>query len=195
VQLPIDPRVARVASAYGWRTLRGQQQWHSGIDFQAPEGSPVYAAADGSIVKVYEPGELNNYGRTIVLQHSTSPPLLTLYAHLQTATGAPPGAQVRAGDQIGTVGRTKGTRADPSLMFSSSAAHLHWEALEKWPAKPDQHRYDPIAALGLVLPTATSPAPRAAATAATGGAILLAALLWAYSRKDRRRPSDHLIGV
>lgn len=194
MQLPIDPSLAKVASAYGWRTLAGRPDYHTGIDFAAPEGSPVYAAQAGSIVRVYEPGELNAYGRTIVIQHSTTPPLFTLYAHLQTATSAAAGTAIAAGQQIGTVGRTAGTRADPTRLFQQSGSHLHFEALAKWPAKPDEDRYDPVAALGLVLPTGSRPSATQAAAGA-GAGLLLAFMLWAYNRKDRRRPSDHLIGV
>jgi len=183
VQLPIDPSVARIVSGYGWRKLAGRDDYHSGLDFGAHEGTPVYAAADGEIVRVYEPGELNAYGRTVVIHHSDDPPLLTLYAHLQTATTAAPGTTIAAGQQIGTVGRTAGTRADPGRKFAAGGAHLHFETLSRWPAKPDEHRYDPIAALGLVVPTTSRPAARAAAGA---GGLLLAGLLWMYIKNQRR---------
>lgn len=185
MRLPIDPSVARIVSGYGWRNLKGAQDYHSGLDFGAREGTPVYAAGDGEILRVYEPGELNAYGRTIVIHHSDDPPLMTLYAHLQTATTAAPGTAIRAGQQIGTVGRTAGTRADPARMFGQSGAHLHFEALSRWPAKPDRDRYDPIAALGLVIPTGSRSSAAQAATGA-GAGLLLALLLWRYVKEQRR---------
>jgi murein DD-endopeptidase MepM/ murein hydrolase activator NlpD len=192
VQLPIDPSVARIVSGYGWRTLKGRDDYHTGLDFGAPEGTPIRAAADGTIVKVYEPGDLNAYGRTIVIHHSDDPSLLTLYAHLQTAIDAQPGTAITAGQQIGTVGRTAGTRSDPGRMFAEGGAHLHFEALARWPAKPDQYRYDPIAALGLVVPTASRPAARPATGAGAG--LLLAFGLWWYF-KDQRRSAHKPIAV
>lgn len=193
MQLPIDPRQAKIASGYGWRRLDGRADYHTGVDFAARPGTPVLAAGDGTLVRVYEPGELRNYGRTIVIRHTHTPPLLTLYAHLQSAIDATPGTTIMQGEVIGTVGRTAGTREDPSREFATSGAHLHFETLAQWPAKPDEHRYDPFTALGVLVPTDNRPGFPAVAPAAAGGLLAVGLLYWYL--KDRRRTRSNEFGA
>lgn len=98
-------------------------------------------------------GRMNMYGETVVLQHG--PNLFALYAHLQRRD-VQKGDQVTAGTQLGTVGRTAGTREDPSRVFTRSGAHLHFEFLDRWPpAGRDLNRLDPgpiFAQLGVIVP-------------------------------------------
>lgn len=88
--------------------------FHDGIDIAAPLGSPVLAAADGRVVFV---GHLPDGAMVVLLAHDGG--VFTLYAHLDD-THAPPraklGADVQAGDHIGTVGLT-GITTGPHLHF------------------------------------------------------------------------------
>ena len=85
---------------------------NTGIDWAAPEGTPVVAAFSGSIATAADSGTLGN-----LVQITHDGGRATTYAHLQTfAAGIAPGKQVRAGDLIGYVGTT-GTTAGPTLHF------------------------------------------------------------------------------
>ena len=86
---------------------------HKGVDFAAPMGTPVRAAADG---KVHFAGRQNGYGNVVILQHAGANS--TVYAHLSRfAAGTRPGARVAQGTVIGYVGQT-GWATGP---------HLHYE--------------------------------------------------------------------
>ncbi|WP_444847522.1 peptidoglycan DD-metalloendopeptidase family protein [Duganella caerulea] len=86
---------------------------HKGIDIAAPSGTPVHAVADGVVVSAGQLTEnASRYGKTVILQHGAQ---RTLYAHL-TSMNVKPGAIVKAGQQIGTVGET-GFATGPHLHF------------------------------------------------------------------------------
>jgi murein DD-endopeptidase MepM/ murein hydrolase activator NlpD len=85
--------------------------YHSGTDFRAPRGTPVHAAAAGTVV-LAEPLAL--WGNGIVIDHGWG--VLTGYGHL-SEIGVQPGQTVAQGDVIGKVGNTG----------LSTGAHLHWE--------------------------------------------------------------------
>lgn len=101
-------------------TANGTREPHHGVEFLNPSGTPVYAAADGTVmfaglddVAVYAPWG-NFYGNLVVLQHESG--LSTVYAHLSRVDVAV-GQQVRAGDQLGEVGMTG----------VAIGSHLHFE--------------------------------------------------------------------
>ena len=86
---------------------------HSGIDYAAPTGTRVKAAADGTVVVA---GWQGGYGNVIILQHQGQ--YSTVYGHLSTfAKGLRQGQHVSQGDIIGHVGAT-GMATGP---------HLHYE--------------------------------------------------------------------
>jgi murein DD-endopeptidase MepM/ murein hydrolase activator NlpD len=85
--------------------------YHSGVDFRAPTGTPVYASAAG-IVALADPTAL--WGNAIVIDHGWG--LLTGYGHLSTIE-VQIGQQVQQGELIGKVGNTG----------LSTGSHLHWE--------------------------------------------------------------------
>lgn len=89
---------------------------HSGIDIEAPKGTPVLAAADGT-VRVSEYNHGGGYGYYVIIDHEDG--FSTLYAHLemQDTPLVGPGQEVEAGEQIGTVGVTG----------YSTGPHLHFE--------------------------------------------------------------------
>jgi murein DD-endopeptidase MepM/ murein hydrolase activator NlpD len=88
-------------------------QSHDGVDLAAPIGTPVHAAAQGTIRFV---GRQTGYGKMIVLDNP--PPYSTVYAHLSRfAKGIKNGATVARGQVIGYVGET-GWATGP---------HLHYE--------------------------------------------------------------------
>ncbi|WP_049778618.1 M23 family metallopeptidase [Accumulibacter sp.] len=91
------------------------QTWraHKGVDYAAPTGTRVLAVADG----IVEAADFRNgYGKLIVLRHQGA--YSTACGHLDDfAPGIRPGARIRQGDTIGTVGQTG----------LASGPHLHYE--------------------------------------------------------------------
>lgn len=84
---------------------------HEGMDWMMPEGTPIYAAAAGTVETVaYSPSEYGNY---VVIRHEDGSQ--TLYAHFQQAT-VQVGDEVTPSDQIGLSGNT-GNSTGPHLHF------------------------------------------------------------------------------
>lgn len=99
-----------LTSNFGYRW--GRQ--HEGIDVGAAEGTPIWAAEDGTVVLQQSEYESGGYGNYTCLEHSAG--LTTCYAH-QSAFNVSAGQQVSQGDVIGLVGNTG----------NSFGAHLHFE--------------------------------------------------------------------
>jgi lipoprotein NlpD len=94
---------------YGRFGVRSGQR-HDGIDIAAPEGTPVRAAADGTVIYA---GEQAGYGALVIVKHEDG--LVTLYAH-NSAVLVKDGARVRKGDPVARVGQT-GRTTGPHLHF------------------------------------------------------------------------------
>lgn len=105
----------KIASKFGMRKdpINKTKKMHNGLDYSAPAGTPVYAAADGFISFADNNGK---HGNQIVIKHSMG--YKTKYAHLQKIK-VKANTKVKAGDIIGTVGNTG----------LSTGPHLHFEVL------------------------------------------------------------------
>jgi murein DD-endopeptidase MepM/ murein hydrolase activator NlpD len=89
---------------------------HRGIDISGPLGTPILAVAEG--VVVIRSTDKGGYGRQVVIDHGNG--FFTQYGHLEENDVPPaPGTRVRAGDIIGTLGRSGNTprKGDPHLHF------------------------------------------------------------------------------
>jgi murein DD-endopeptidase MepM/ murein hydrolase activator NlpD len=107
---------------------RSDDRTHEAIDIPAASGTPVLAAADGRIVKLFQ-GEP---GGTTIYQSSTDEKLIFYYAHLQAyAAGLAEGTMVRQGEVIGYVGDSGNAGAgNYHLHFSIAIANdpgRYWE--------------------------------------------------------------------
>lgn len=172
------PTAGKVSSPFGWRMLGATPDKHSGIDFSARVGTPVYAADAGTVVNVWPNGAMSKYGMAIVVKHDTSNPApYSLYAHLSAANVAK-GQHVSKGQRIASTGITAASTADANRVVPP---HLHFELLSKWPPSgTDQDRVDPTAFLGM--------APSPATTGIGLGAVAaLLGVLWYLRRKGKRR--------
>ncbi|MGF1662337.1 MAG: M23 family metallopeptidase [Kineosporiaceae bacterium] len=135
------PSTGPVTSGFGYRThpVTGERRLHRGIDFGAPCGDPVRAAAAGVVVRA---GPAAGYGYVVLVDHGRDEfgrTVVTAYAHM-FADGilVRVGDPVAAGQQIAEVG-TSGT---------STGCHLHVEV------RQDGTAVDPapyLAARGVVV--------------------------------------------
>ena len=107
------PVTGRASSGYGLRhdPIKGETINHPGFDLAAPTGTPVAAAAGGTIVHA---GPAGTYGNLVTVRHDNG--FETRYAHLSAVTVAN-GDRVEAGQQVGKVGSTG----------YSTGPHLHFE--------------------------------------------------------------------
>lgn len=111
---PVPEKYLRtMASGYGTRRdpIYGTMKFHTGMDFSAPVGTPVYATADGT---VKTSSWQSAYGNMVEIDHGFG--YATRYAHLSKLI-ARPGQTVHRGDMIGLVGNTG----------KSTGPHLHYE--------------------------------------------------------------------
>lgn len=113
--LPSGMPVAQgyMASGYGARTdpLDGHSGVHLGIDFAAPEGTPVNSVAAGVVTFT---GARSGYGNVVEVDHGNG--YMTRYAH-NSVVVAHVGDRVRAGESIAKVGSTG----------RSTGPHCHFE--------------------------------------------------------------------
>ncbi|MAG20644.1 MAG: M23 family metallopeptidase [Candidatus Marinimicrobia bacterium] len=100
-------------SGFGYRNdpFSSEKRFHHGLDISAPNGTPVYSAADGKVVYASYKG---TYGQSIKINHGHG--YQSFYAHLMKML-VKPGEVVKRGDLIGEIGNTG----------RSTAPHLHYE--------------------------------------------------------------------
>jgi murein DD-endopeptidase MepM/ murein hydrolase activator NlpD len=104
----------RIASGFGYRIdpVYKTVKHHAGLDFAAPQGTPIYATADGQVSTSGNTG--NGYGNHVVVRHGFG--YETLYGHM-VRVKARAGQSVKRGEVIGWVGSTG----------KSTGPHLHYE--------------------------------------------------------------------
>ncbi|RLD67560.1 MAG: M23 family peptidase [Bacteroidetes bacterium] len=104
----------RIASGFGYRIHPIYKTWrmHTGIDFTAPIGTPLYATGDGVIERIK--GKMSGYGKVVIIDHGYG--YESLYAHMSKII-VRPGEKVKRGQVIGYVGNTG----------RSTGPHVHYE--------------------------------------------------------------------
>lgn len=107
----------KITSSFGMRMhpIYKKKMMHKGVDIKAPEGTPVYATADGMVREVRSSSY--GYGKYIILDHEMG--YSTMYTQLSKCKSNE-GDEVKKGDIIGYVGST-GTSTGP---------HLHYEVMK-----------------------------------------------------------------
>ena len=116
LKTPVDG--ARISSRFGMRKhpILGYSKMHTGVDFAAPRGTPIYAAGDGVVSYA---GRKGGYGNYISVRHNSR--YTTAYAHCKRfARGMRKGRKVRQGQVIAYVGSTG----------RSTGPHLHYEIIK-----------------------------------------------------------------
>jgi murein DD-endopeptidase MepM/ murein hydrolase activator NlpD len=113
--LAVEPVAnARVSSTFGYRSMFGRTEYHSGLDLAAPTGTPIYATADGVVTKS---GWGRGYGNYVEIDHGNG--LVTRYGHASRLLVSV-GETVKVNQQIAAVGCT-GRCTGP---------HLHYEVVK-----------------------------------------------------------------
>jgi murein DD-endopeptidase MepM/ murein hydrolase activator NlpD len=104
----------RIASGFGYRIdpVYKTVKMHAGLDFAAPQGTPIYATANGVVSTAGNTG--NGYGNHVLINHGYG--YETLYGHMYRVK-ARIGQRVKRGQIIGYVGSTG----------KSTGPHCHYE--------------------------------------------------------------------
>jgi peptidoglycan DL-endopeptidase CwlO len=97
---PVD---GPVVSPFGPRTINGSYEFHPGIDIAVPEGTPIRAAAAGTVIFTEPEASSGGYGNYTCIDHGGG--LSTCYAH-QSSFAVSAGQSVSQGEIIGYSGCT-----------------------------------------------------------------------------------------
>lgn len=114
--MPIARGTDRLVSGFGYRIhpIFKRLRMHTGVDFAAPTGTPIFATGNGVIVRAEH--DHSGYGLMVKIDHGFG--YRTLYAHLSKIS-VRVGQRVSRGEVLGLVGST-GLSVGP---------HLHYEVI------------------------------------------------------------------
>ena len=113
VRKPVIAGIMRSGFGIRRHPILGYTKMHTGVDWAAPTGTPIYAAGNGTIEKE---GWESGYGKFILIRHNNG--YETAYGHMSAyARGIEEGKRVRQGQVIGFVGSTG----------LSTGSHVHYE--------------------------------------------------------------------
>lgn len=130
MRTPVDG--ARITSKFGMRfhPVLHYTRLHGGVDFAAPIGTPIYAAAAGRVTSA---SPSNCAGNMVILSHAGG--METRYFHLSRyAEGLHAGQQVGQGFTIGYVGTTGTCTTGPHLHYE---IHIKGEKIDPLSVQPD----------------------------------------------------------
>ncbi|MBN8878636.1 MAG: M23 family peptidase [Chitinophagaceae bacterium] len=141
--------LSRIASGFGYRIdpVYKTIKMHAGLDFAAPQGTPIYATADGTVTTSGNSG--NGYGNHVIIRHGYG--YETLYGHM-VKVKARVGQVVKRGEVIGWVGSTgkstgphchyevhkNGNKIDPVYFFYNDLSPEQFDRLLKQAAASNQ---------------------------------------------------------
>jgi len=141
--------LSHVASGFGYRIdpIYKTPKMHTGLDFAAPIGTPIYATADGQVAETgYDDG---GYGNHVIINHGYG--YGTLYGHM-VKIKVHNGERVKRGQVIGWVGSTgkstgphchyevirNGTKIDPVHYFFNDLSATDYERMVRIAASTNQ---------------------------------------------------------
>jgi len=141
--------LSRIASGFGYRIdpVYKTTKFHAGLDFAAPQGTPIYATAEGVVSTAGNTG--NGYGNHVIINHSYG--YETLYGHM-VRVKVHGGQAVKRGEVIGWVGSTgkstgphchyevhkNGTKIDPIYFFYNDLTPEQFDQILKKAAASNQ---------------------------------------------------------
>lgn len=126
------PRVDE-AFAIDYTQVRATTALHGGIDMPAPFGTPIIAAADGTVVHVQNDPVATYRGREVVIRHDpaqTGWPVVvyTQYSHFDRPLRLKKGQRVRQGDVLGVTGNS-GRGPKPGVQSRKRRPAIHFGAM------------------------------------------------------------------
>ena len=141
--------LSRIASGFGSRIdpVYKTVKFHYGLDFAAPQGTPIYATADGTVTTAGSTG--NGYGNHVVINHGYG--YETLFGHM-VRVKVSAGQTIKRGEVIGWVGSTgkstgphchyevhkNGEKIDPIYFFYNDLTPAQFDLLLKKAAASNQ---------------------------------------------------------
>ncbi|MBK8712778.1 MAG: M23 family metallopeptidase [Niastella sp.] len=153
IQPVSNKQLNRIASGFGSRIdpVYGTPKMHKGLDFSAPQGTPIYATGNGVIeVAGYSEG---GYGNHVMINHGYG--YETLYGHM-VRIKVRAGQKVKRGEVVGWVGSTgkstgphchyevhiNGNAVDPVYFFYNDLGPEQYERLLKIAATGSARSFD-----------------------------------------------------
>jgi murein DD-endopeptidase MepM/ murein hydrolase activator NlpD len=153
IQPVSNKQLDHIASGFGMRIdpVYGTPKMHKGLDFTAPQGTPIYATGNGSVVTA--DGSVGGFGNHVVINHGYG--YQTLYGHM-VRIKVRPGQRVKRGEIIGWVGSTgkstgphchyevhvNGQEVDPVYFFYNDLNAEQYDRLLKLAAKGSAKSFD-----------------------------------------------------
>ena len=153
IQPVSNKQLDHIASGFGMRIdpVYGTPKMHKGLDFTAPQGTPIYATGNGTIIT--SGASDGGYGNHVVINHGYG--YQTLYGHM-VRIKARQGQRVKRGEIIGWVGSTgkstgphchyevhiNGQEVDPVYFFYNDLNAEQYDRLLKIAAKGSAKSFD-----------------------------------------------------
>lgn len=112
------PKTFPISSKFGWRTLRGKADFHPGIDFAVPVGTPVLAIADGVAFRAgwqNDEEPTTGFGLRVMQSVKIAGQAYWLFYGHMSEVRVKSGDQIKAGQLLGLSGNTG----------NSTGPHLH----------------------------------------------------------------------
>lgn len=152
IQPVSNKELTRIASGFGMRIhpIYGIAKMHNGLDFTAPQGTPIYATGDGTVTTA---SMATGTGNHVIINHGYG--YETVYMHM-VRIKAKEGQRVKRGEVIGWVGSTgastgphchyevhiNGTRVDPVYFFFNDLNAEQYDRLLKIAATGSAKSFD-----------------------------------------------------
>ncbi|MCL6458488.1 MAG: M23 family metallopeptidase [Gorillibacterium sp.] len=117
----------QITSPFGYRTLNGSKEFHTGIDLVKGYKEPVYAFCAGEVIHAKEGvtgSGFGNYGIVVAIKDKAG--RLQVYAHLESVA-VKVGAIVIRGQNIGKQGNSGKVLPAPTAQNPAAGSHLHYE--------------------------------------------------------------------
>jgi murein DD-endopeptidase MepM/ murein hydrolase activator NlpD len=126
----------RIASGFGYRIdpVYKTVKFHAGLDFAAPQGTPIYATADGAVTTAGNTG--NGYGNHVVINHGYG--YETLFGHMVRVIGWVGSTGKSTGPHCHYEVHKNGEKIDPIYFFYNDLTPEQYDQLLKKAAASTQ---------------------------------------------------------
>lgn len=112
-----------ISSKYGWRTVFGKRDFHTGVDFAVPKGTEIHAIDGGTIIFM---GTSGGYGKLVKVDHGNG--YVSFYAHCSAYADLKVGDKVYQGQTIsyvGSTGRSTGNHVHLEVRYDNEDININ----------------------------------------------------------------------